>query len=235
MPPFTAWLVITITLLTGALMILAPYTLRNLPAFHPHSRLGRLEARWALLRNWLAIRLRYPELGGYVHDTAMSQFIPPGMCTYVTGTWSDAAGAVTGTIAKSKGAADETGVINIPICLPQNSVANKGSYLKSVDLWWETLTAALDAAGAVAAINKFTLPADTAAFGALSAQTFTYDAGNDTAAETDNLDQHKMTLTLTTPIWLDDDDLVLVKLTMDAATTSAITFFGARANYTLRL
>src|SRR3990172_1419553 len=82
------------------------------------------------------IMLRYgSELGGYVHDTTISQWISPAMCSYVTGTWTDAVGAVTGTVVKEKAAADNTGVIYIPIsaALPSNSVANKGSYIKSVD------------------------------------------------------------------------------------------------------
>lgn len=170
---------------------------------------------------------------GYVHDTHMSQFIAPGQCHYVTGTWSDAAGAVAGTIAKSKAAADNTAKVTIPITLPQNSVALKGSYVKSIDVFWEVLTAAMDAVSA--AINLARLPADGAAFAAVTAQTFTYDTGHDSAAERLTLDQHKMTLTLSTPIWLDDDDLLLVEVTFDAAATSALTFFGARANFTARL
>lgn len=177
---------------------------------------------------WCATR----ELGGYVHDTAMSVWIPPSVCHYVTGTWTDAAGAIANTIAKSKAAADNTGVVTIPIMLPQNSVAQKGSYLKSVDVWWEVLTAALDAQSAL--IHKATAPADGAAFAAPAAQTFTYDTGHDTAAERLTLDQHKETLTITTPFWMDDDDMVMVQLTFDAAATSAVTFFGARANFTLR-
>ena len=31
---------------------------------------------------------------GYVHDTQMSQFIPPSAMHFVTGTWTDAAGQV---------------------------------------------------------------------------------------------------------------------------------------------
>jgi hypothetical protein len=170
---------------------------------------------------------------GYVHDTAMSQFIPPGACHYVTGTWTDAAGAVANTIAKSKAAADNTAIVTIPITIPQNSVAKKGGYIKTIDVWWEVLTAAMDAVSAT--IYKATLPADTVAFGAPSSQAFSYDTGHDTAAERLTLDQHKMTLTLTTPIWLDDDDLLTVQMTFDAAATSALTFFGARANYTLRV
>jgi hypothetical protein len=170
---------------------------------------------------------------GYVHDSTMSQFFPPTVAHYVTGTWTDAAGAVTGTIAKSKAAADNTAVVTIPITLPQNSGAYKGAYLKSIDVLWEVLTAAMDAVTAV--INQSVLPANGAAFAAVTALSFTYDTGHDTAPERLTLDQHTMTLTLDTPIWLDNDDLILVQITFDAATTSALTFFGARANYTLRL
>ena len=170
---------------------------------------------------------------GYVHDTAMSQFFPPTVAHYVTGTWSDAAGSIAGTICKSKAAADNTAVVTIPIAVPQNGVAQKGAYLKSIDVYWEVLTAAMDAV--TAAINKATLPANGADFAAPAAQTFTYDANHDTAAKRLTLDEHKMTLTITTPFWMDDDDLVLVEMTFDAALTSALTFFGARANYTLRV
>lgn len=170
---------------------------------------------------------------GYVHDTHMSQFFGPNHAHFVTGTWTDAAGAVAGTIVKSKAAADNTAVVTIPITPPQNASASKGSYIKSIDVYWEVLTAAMDAVTAL--INLARLPAHGAAFAAVTAQTFTYDVEHDSAAERLDLDQHTMTLTLSTPIWLDDDDLLLVQVTFDAAATSALTFFGARANYTLRL
>ena len=170
---------------------------------------------------------------GYVHDTAMSQFIPPDACSYVTGTWARAAGAVANTIAMSRTAADASTTITVPITIPQNSASYKGSKLVSIDCWFEILTAAVDALDAL--IYKATLPADEAAFGAPTSLAFSYDTGHDTAAERDDLDQHKMTLTLTTPIWLDDDDLVTLEIIIDAAATSAITFFGARANFTLRV
>ncbi len=224
-----------LVLLAGAALVLLPVINRNTPAFHPHSRLGRLERRWAALRHWLRVRFRYPELGGYVHDTAISQFIPPTAGHYVTGTYTDAAGSVTGTIIKNRAAADSNGVITVPICPLQNSVAQKGSYLKTIDVWYEVTGAALDANAVAAAINLFTLPDDGAAFPAVSAQAFSYDAGHDTAAERDDQDEHKMTLTLTTPFWLDADDLVLLELTVDSGASSVFKFHGARANYTLRL
>lgn len=188
-------------------------------------------------RRWKIITRYSLELGGYIHDTEISNWISPNMCSYVTGTWTDAVGAVTGTVVKEKTAADSTGVIYIPIsaAVPSNSVALKGSYLKSIDIWWATTTAALDAAGATALIDWFVLPINGAAFPTLTAIAFSYDTGNDTAAETDDLDEHRMTLTLTTPVWLDNDDLVQVRLTLDSAATSVIRFHGARVNTTLRL
>src|SRR5574340_668633 len=170
---------------------------------------------------------------GYVHDTHMSKFISPNECHFVTGTWSDAAGAVAGTICKSKAAADNTAVVTIPVNLPANSGARKGSYVKSIVVYWEVLTAAMDAVSAV--INLARLPANGDAFAAVTAQAFTYRSAHDSAAERLTLDQHAMTLTLSTPLWLDDDDVLMVEMTFDAALTSALTFFGAKVNYTARL
>lgn len=167
-----------------------------------------------------------------IHNTHFAQFIPPTMCHYVTGTWSDAAGSVANTICKSKAAADNTGVVSIPIIIPQNSVALQGAKLVSVDVWWEVLTAAMDAVTAV--IYQATLPATGADYAAPATPAFSYDTGHDTAGERLTLDEHKMTLTLTTPIWLDDDDEITVVISFDAAATSALTFFGARANFTFR-
>ena len=170
---------------------------------------------------------------GYVHDTAMSQFIGPNSAHIVTGTWSDAAGQVAGTVCKQKAAADNTATLTIPITLPQNSVAMKGSYLKSLNVYWENRTADLDALTAV--INKAVLPATGSAFAAVAAQAFSYDTGHDVAGERITQDQHTMTLTLTTPIWLDNDDLIMLVLTVDAAAGSVFDFYGVRANYTLRV
>ncbi len=44
-----------------------------------------------------------------------------------------------------------------------------------------------------------------------------------------------MTVTLTTPAWLDDGDAYYLKLVVNAALTTDFTFFGARANYDLRV
>jgi hypothetical protein len=168
-----------------------------------------------------------------MHDTHEHQWIPPTLFHCVTGTWTMAAGAVANTIAISKGAADNTAIVTIPIVIPMNDGPDKGARLISVDVYWEVLTAAMDAVTAL--IHQVTLPADTAAIGAPTSLAFTYDTGHDTAPERLTLEQHSMTLTLTTPLWVEDDMVVQVQMTMDAAATSALTMFGARANYTYRL
>jgi len=170
---------------------------------------------------------------GYVHDTHISQYIPPTLFHCVTGTWSLAAGQVAGTIVKKVNDANQTSVINIPVLIPSNSVAQQGAYLKSIEIDFEVTGAALTALTAV--VNKVTRGAD-GAVAVVAAQTFTYDTGHDAAGERVDVDQHKMTLTITTPFWIDNDVYVLVELTCDqAGDTGVIELLGAVANYTLRI
>src|SRR3990172_2471302 len=123
----------------------------------------------------------------------MTQFIPPNAMHFVTGTWTDAAGQVAGTICKHVAATDESSVVNIPIIIPSNSVALQGSKLDSIEIDYEILVAACDAVTAV--VNKVTRGAD-GAVAVVAAETFSYDTGHDTAAERYDVDQHKMTLTI---------------------------------------
>lgn len=167
---------------------------------------------------------------GFLHDTHMSQFIPPTAFHYVTGTWTDAAGNVTGTIVKQKAAAAETSVVNIPIPIPSNSVALKGSYLKSIEIDYEILTAA--ATSITATLNKVTRGADGAvAVVAAVAETQDLAAATDAA----DVDQHKLTVTLTTPAWIDNDEEYLLELSCVCALTTVLEFLGAVVNYTARL
>jgi hypothetical protein len=161
----------------------------------------------------------------------MTQFIPPTLFHLVTGTWTDLAGAVAGTIAAHKAAADQVAVVTIPILIPSNAANEKGSRLKSIEIDFEYLIEAMDAMAAV--VNKITRGAE-GAVAVVAAQAFSYDTGHDTAAERIDVDQHKMTLTLTTPIWIDNDVEVLVELTIDAGTNGTIELYGAFANFDLR-
>ena len=167
---------------------------------------------------------------GYVHDTSMSQFIPPTAMMGVTGTFTQAAGAVTGTIAFHRAATAQTSVITIPIILPSNSVGLKGAYLKSIEVDYENLLAA--ATSVTFALNKIARGADTAV-AVKSAVTVTQDLAAAAGAETEN--QHKCTITLTTPEWIDNDVYYLLTMTIVAGATVTNDVLAAVANYTLRL
>jgi hypothetical protein len=169
---------------------------------------------------------------GYVHDTHMSFYIPPTLFHCVTGTWSYAAGAVAGTIVKKVNDANQTSTVNIPVIVPSNSVASKGSYLKSIEIDLEISGGSLTAMSAV--VNKITRGAD-GADATVEALDFTYDTGHDAAGERIDVDEHKMTLTLDDPFWIDKDEYVLIELTIDqAGATDVIEFLGAVVNYTAR-
>jgi hypothetical protein len=167
---------------------------------------------------------------GYVHDTAMSQVIDPAEFQHSAGTWTQTNAANMWYLRRT--AADVNFVSKIPIKIPQNSVALKGSKLVSVQLFYDVTVGALTTLGA--ALYKATLPADGAAMATALVAT-SYDTGHDAAGERVDVDQHKMTLTLTTPAWLDDDDLYYVEVTVDPAANSVFDWYAARANFTLRV
>ncbi|MFA5810681.1 MAG: hypothetical protein WC935_10185, partial [Thermoleophilia bacterium] len=137
---------------------------------------------------------------GYVHDTAMSQFIPPTAMHCVTGTWTYVAGQVAGTIVRHKAAAAETSIVNIPIQIPSNSVALKGSYLKSIEIDYEVLIAACTSV--TAALAKVVRGID-GAVAVVSAPAVTQDLT--AATDAADVDQHKLIVTVTTPEWIDND------------------------------
>ncbi len=166
---------------------------------------------------------------GYVHDTGMSQYIPPTLFHCVTGTWTLTAGVVAGTISKHKASNSETTVVNIPIMVPSNSVALKGSYVKSVEVDYEFTGAA--ATSVTASMNKVTRGADTSV-ATVADVPVSQDLVANAAAKT--LDQHKLTVTLTTPVWIDNDEYLLLVLTI-VASTAVIEMLGAVVNFTERI
>jgi hypothetical protein len=168
---------------------------------------------------------------GYVHDTAMSQYIPPTAMHIVANTnWTEAAGDVAGSICRHKSAAAETCVINIPILIPSNSVALKGSYLKSIEIEYEVEVA--NCTSVTATLNKVTRSVDGTANVIADAP-----VTQDLAAATDaaDVDEHKLTVTVTTPVWIDNDVYYLLVLTVVAAATTTFDILGAVVNYTLRV
>ena len=168
---------------------------------------------------------------GYIHDTAMSRFISPFECGYTLGTWTPTIG--TNMIENVRTAADASFTILIPILLASNDEILKGAYLKSIDVYYSIATAAADAVAGLA-VDKITLGADgTACAGATVA--VTPDSGHDSAAKRLDIEDHTMTITLTTPVWIDDGEHFVGSLIVDAAATTVFSFIGARANYTLRV
>jgi hypothetical protein len=169
---------------------------------------------------------------GYVNDTHMSKFVHPGEFLFSAGTWTPADS--NNVVSISRGAADAAFTAYIPVPLPSNDSALKGSKLKSIDVYYAIGTAAADDFATVE-LEKMTLGAnDTAITGA--AVTTTCDAAHDTAAERLAVDtDHVMTVTLTTPEWIDDAAAYVLKLVVDCAATTVFTFFGARANYDFRV
>jgi hypothetical protein len=170
---------------------------------------------------------------GYVHDTAMSLWIDPAKAMHSAGTWTQKETATADVWCVERTAANATWNTHLPIPLPQNSAANKGSKLVSIDIWYVVLTEALDSLAAT--VYKVTKGADGAALAAGSAVTFTYDTGHDAAAERVDVDEHVMTLTITTPEWLDHEDIWFVELAGDGGANGVFELLGARANYIMRV
>ena len=167
---------------------------------------------------------------GYVNDTAMSQVIPCSLFHFSTATITDVAGQVTGTIVKHRAAVNQTSLITIPITVPSNSVGLKGSYLKSIEIDYEILTA--EPTSLTFTVNLVTRGADTA----VATVTAQAKACNLTAASCKTVDQHKAILTLTTPIWIANTQYVLVEMALVAdASGNTADFLAAVANFTERL
>ncbi len=173
---------------------------------------------------------------GYVHDPNMSQYIPPTVMMPITGTWTEVAGQVAGTICKHKDAAAETSVVYVPIPIPSNSgvdasgVPQKGSLIESIEFDYAVLIAACTSV--TAALTKIKRGADTAV-AVVSTITATQDLAAAVAAAT--VDQHKLTLTVTTPFYIENDEELVATLTFVAAATTTLDVLGAVANYTARL
>ena len=164
-----------------------------------------------------------------INNTHAAQFIPATKFHYVTGTWTDAAGQVAGTIAKHKAATAETAVVTIPIEIPSNSVNLQGAKLLSIEVDYEVLVADLTSITAV--LNKVTRGADTAV-AVVAAVTITQAP---TAASAKIVEQHKLVLTITTPFYLLNTEYVLAALSCVAPGGTTLDFLGAVANFTLRL
>lgn len=167
---------------------------------------------------------------GYIHDL-VSTFVSIGKFLHSAGTWTITTASQIWFARRT--AADAAGVTYIPLGdVPQRDGTTKGARLESVEILFRVVTAALDSLSAV--LYKATLAADGSLLTVATVAT-SYDTGHDTAAERIDVDEHTMTLTVTTPTYLDDNEYLFVEVSWDAAATSVLDFFGAKANWTWRL
>lgn len=164
-----------------------------------------------------------------IHNTHMSQCIPPTAFHFSTATMTQVAGAVTGTIAMNRAAADQTTLATIPILVPSNSIALQGAKLASIEVDYECFTA--EPTSITWTLNKVTRNAEGTA---LSVAAVTKSDGV-AAAAAKTVDQHKQTITITTPAWVDNDEYYLLEMSIVAgAGGNTMKFYGAVANFTLR-
>jgi hypothetical protein len=168
---------------------------------------------------------------GYVVQKSMSEFIPPSMVQKTAGTWTPTLASNVWSDVRT--AADASFSLAIPINLMASSDGYRGAYVKSIDVFYKIATAAADDFATVS-LEKMALPA-TGAAPTGAALTVTQDTGHDTAAERKATGDHTMTVTLSTPEWLDNDEALVLTLTVDAAATTVFTLYGARVNYDLSL
>ena len=164
-----------------------------------------------------------------IHNTHFAQYIPPTIWSFVTGTFTHAAGEVAGTIAMNRAAANETSVITIPITVPSNSIALQGAKLASIEVDYENLSA--EYTSYTWTLNKVTRGVD-GAVAVVSAVTKTDAIA---AADSHSVDQHKQVITLTTPEWVDNDVYYLLQISIVAGAGGGTSkYLAAVANFTLK-
>lgn len=169
---------------------------------------------------------------GYVNDTHMSIFIPPGDFEFSEGTWTVQSGS--NIIIRQRSADDAAFAALIPIRLMGNSSYRKGCRLEEIKVWYRIEGVEADDFENVNLIKNTVGPDDVSVQAATIP--ISLDAGHDSAAKRKALDDdHCMTVTLTTPVWVSEDDIYYLYLTIDCHADSVVTFVAARANFTLRV
>ena len=168
---------------------------------------------------------------GYIRDDGLVVVVGPSDCMVSAGTWADSYAG--GQWSYQRAAAAAPFYLAVFAKLLQHEESQRGSCLKSIDLYYELNTALLTSLAAT--IYLVTYPADGAAFADPVSQAFSYDAGHDAAGERVTEAYHKMTLTLTTPIWIAADELVQVQILASAPAGTKFSWYGAAFHFSLRL
>jgi hypothetical protein len=85
---------------------------------------------------------------------------------------------------------------------------------------------------ATVALKKLTFDSAGASTGA--DVTVTLDTANDTAAERKAAGTHRVTVTLSTPVWVDNDNAYWLYMLVDGSATGVFDLYGAIANFTFK-
>ena len=171
-----------------------------------------------------------------IHDTHVSQFISPFAFAH-SGTAVMTATIASNVVSNVRGASTTAHKTYIPIPVLSNQSLLKGAYLTSVDVFY-TIAGEVADDFATVEFEKLVLPVPAAATGTAftaTAPASTCDAFHNTAALRLAIGNHTMTVTLTTPFWVDDNDALYLQLVVDMGASGVYAELGARANYTLRL
>ncbi len=164
-----------------------------------------------------------------INNTHFTQIIPCTAIHYVTGTWTMAAGAVADTICKHKAANAETAVVSVPVQIPSNSIALQGCKLDSIELDYQLLEAA---ATSVTAVLHKVVRGIEGAVAVASHPTITQSLTADAGAETE--DKHRLKVTLSTPVWIDNDDYYVCEFSFVCGAAVTIDILAAVVNFTYR-
>jgi len=168
---------------------------------------------------------------GYVHDTQMSQFVPPSAIIKSAGTWTDSVVTNRPVSTRTAGAAAFT--LMVPALIMSNAAALKGAQLKSIDLFWTSGTADFTDVNTVE-IDKVTLAANSVICSGAAVTGVVIDGGNDTNAKRITQASHTMNVALPVPAWIANGEAYYLVAVFNAAGATTFVLTGARVNYTLR-
>ncbi len=164
-----------------------------------------------------------------IQNNHYCQYIPPCLCTYWQGSWYDMAGSVAGTIVKRVTATTSVWrKFSIPLHLPSTPTQLTGARLLSVEIDYEVLGLAL--VNYTSSIKRITSGED-GAVSVVESLAFSYDSAHDTAAECGAVRKHRLTMTLTSPPWIDAEQYVLVQVEPRVNNGITYHFLGAFANF----
>ncbi len=163
-------------------------------------------------------------------QTDMKWWVSPHMCGYHAATDTfvyDLTSNVPAMKSPQTTAEAATVVIPIPHQMARDA-SSRGCKITSIELYYD-----LDVAGtaASASIYKTTLQAD----GTIPSAAEVTNTCDHTEAQLYSADEHKVTLTPSTPAFIDDNEAWHVELSITKAATTDFTFYGALINWTRAL